>query len=54
MSIQSMVANRISGQQKAAIVLMSLGPAASAEILKKMPEEEVNDHQLGDRVDGLA
>jgi flagellar motor switch protein FliG len=37
-----MMANRISGQQKAAIVLMSLGHAASAEILKKMSEQEVN------------
>jgi flagellar motor switch protein FliG len=42
MSTQSMMANRISGQQKAAIVLMSLGQAASTEILKKMSEQEVS------------
>jgi len=29
------------GIQKAAITLISLGPAASANILKHMPEEEV-------------
>ena len=32
-----------SGLQKAAIVLLSLGPTVSAEILKKMPEEDVDE-----------
>jgi len=32
----------VKGLQKAAIVLLSLGPAASAEILKQLPEEEVD------------
>lgn len=32
----------LKGLQKAAIVLLSLGPAASAEILKQMPEEDVD------------
>lgn len=32
----------LTGLQKVAIVLLSLGPAACAEILKQMPEEEVD------------
>lgn len=37
------IADSSSGLQKVAIVLLSLGPVASAEILKKMPEEDVDD-----------
>jgi flagellar motor switch protein FliG len=32
----------LTGPEKAAIVLLTLGPAASAEILKQLPEEEVD------------
>ena len=32
----------LKGLQKAATVLLSLGPAASAKILKQLPEEEVD------------
>src|SRR5579863_788057 len=32
----------LTGSEKAAIVLLTLGPAASAEILKQLPEEEVD------------
>jgi len=44
MSTPSMaIADRPSGLQKVAIVLLSLGPVASAEILKRMPEDDVDD-----------
>ena len=40
-STQSTTGNRLSGQQKAAIVLLSLGQSASAEVMKKLSEREV-------------
>ncbi len=40
-STQTTTGNRLSGQQKAAIALLSLGQAASAEIMKKLSEREV-------------
>lgn len=41
-STQSSTTNRLSGHQKAAIALLSLGQAASTEILKKLSEREVS------------
>jgi flagellar motor switch protein FliG len=41
-STQSATAYRLSGHQKAAIALLSLGQAASAEIMKKLSEREVS------------
>jgi flagellar motor switch protein FliG len=41
-TITSSPRSPFSGLQKAAIVLLSLGPAISAELLKKLPEDEVD------------
>jgi flagellar motor switch protein FliG len=41
-SLSTTVQTSFSGIQKAAIVLLSLGPGVSAEILKRMPEKEVD------------
>lgn len=41
MSSSTAVRNPFSGVKKAAIVLLSLGPAASANVLKKLSEEQV-------------
>jgi flagellar motor switch protein FliG len=40
-STESASSNRLSGHQKAAIAMLSLGQAASAEVMKKLSEREV-------------